>query len=130
MAEYLGHIITIVTIAIGGAIGFGILKATVKSNTDDVGALKVKIGEYEARIRELENSKAIVDAHMQNAPRVLEKLESFEKQLAEMRAEMRNNDEQLNRIDDVLEANRIVLSEVSKELAVLQALRKPTERRS
>ena len=41
--------------------------------------------------------------------------------MAELRTELKNRDETIAKLYDVLEANRIVLSELGKDVAVIKA---------
>lgn len=120
MEAYIGHIITIVGLIIAGALGWATLKNQVVHLISDAVEYKKLLVEQEKRIQVLEIIKPQWDAHLAGASQVYERLGSIDTSIAEIRTELHNRDSSMNRLEDILEANRLVLGELSKQLAVLE----------
>ena len=123
MEQYIGHILTAIGLLVGGAVGWGILKNKTDNNTSRQDKSERALKEHDQRIRDVEVIKPQWEEHRQNASRVMERLNSIDSSIAEIENELRNRGQADERLQNILEANRMVLTELSQELAVIKALR-------
>ena len=123
MEQYIGHIITAVGLIVAGAVGGGVIKNKVDNNSRDVEEAKADLKAFEQRIREVEVVKTQWEEHRQNAGNVMARLNSIDTSIAEIRTKLQGRDQADERLENILETNRIVLAELSQELAVMKALR-------
>ena len=101
---------------IAGAVGFGVLRNIVMRTLEDT-------KDQEMRLRALEAAKLQWDAHIQEATGVLDRLRGIETSVATIQATLTERAKDDAQLMEILEANRMVLGELGKEIAVLQALR-------
>ena len=116
MAEYIGHILTALGLVIAGAVGFGVLRNIVLRTKEDT-------KDQEERLRRLEAAKLQWDAHIAEATGVLDRLRGIETSVATIQATLTERAKGDAQLMEILEANRMVLGELGKEIAVLKALR-------
>ena len=116
MTEYIGHILTALGLIVTGAIAFGVLRAIVMRTKDDT-------DDQEKRLRVLEAAKLQSDAHIQEASGVLDRLRGIETTVAKIEASLLERAKDDVQLMEILQANRMVLGDLSTEIAVLKALR-------
>ena len=114
--DYIGHLITALALAVTGAVGFGVMRANLARNQRDT-------ADQEARLRSVEMAKNAWDSHVSNAAGVLDRLQQIEITIAKIEASLQQRAENDQQHVEILEANRMVLGELGKEIAVLKALR-------
>ena len=123
MESYVALVITACGLVVGGGIAWGILKATVANLSTEQGKQQASLDTQDKRLRDVERSQASWETHVEAAPDVLERLRGIERSITEIQVDLRNRGETVVKIQDVLEANRIVLSEIAQAIAVMQAVR-------
>ena len=76
----------------------------------------ITIADHEARIRENDTARAAFLVHLQDAPRILDRLGSIEMELTRLSAKLDHSEQGDSRIVDAMEATRMVLSELSERI--------------
>ena len=113
MEEYIGHALTIIGLVVAGGIAWGVLKTQVSAH----GA---QLKDQEPRLRAVELAKTAWEAHVAEAPNVLNRLGNIEKSISSIQTELSHRGDADQRIQDALEANRMVISELSDRISLMQ----------
>ena len=123
MDSYVALAITACGLVVSGGIAWGVLKTTVTHLSTEQGKQQASLDTQESRLRNVEMSQTSWLAHVKEAPNVLERLRGIERCITEIQVDLRNRGETVVKIQDVLEANRLVLSDIAQAIAVMQAVR-------
>ena len=121
MEQYIGHIITVAIALSTGGIAFGVLKNQVAGLFKNFTEYTKRLDSYSERIRQLESDRSSIVNHINEAPNVLDRLRGIENELKGLSIELKHRDAEETRIRDVMEANRMVLMELSERLIRMEA---------
>ena len=109
-----GNVIAIAFGVGGGLVAWGAMRTKMAAHSNN-------LQDHEERIRVNENARIATDAHLRDAPLILERLRSIEQGITQLRTELTHSATTYNRITDALEGNRMVLTELSERLVRMEA---------